>query len=131
MPKQRLKKTEIIKNETIIKGLLSSNNKIFSYPLLIKWEINPNDRAQQPVQVGIIVSKKRFNKAVNRNLIKRRIRESYRFNKNILQKVNKCLHLKILFIYVSNKIEKFQVIDNALQDALYNLISELKNDKFI
>ena len=123
MPKLHgLKKDEIIKDELTIKRLLSNENKLFVYPLLVKWESKLSHPSQPQIQTAFIVSKKRFSKATTRNLIKRRIKESYRNNKIIFQNVNINLHLNIIFIYVSNNVENFQTIDHAVQQLMQKIL---------
>jgi ribonuclease P protein component len=59
------------------------------------------DPAHPTHQVLITVSKKNFKRAVDRNLIRRRIREGYRLNKGGLHLQNKLL---IAYIYSVKEI---------------------------
>ena len=68
-------------------------------------------------QVLFSVSKKKLKKSVDRNLIKRRMRESYRLNKQILGEINGGKKI-IGLIYVSSEIVTFQVIENKIKKIL-------------
>ena len=76
-------------------------------------------------QVLITVSSKKFKKAVDRNLIKRRIRETYRLNKYLLEgNSSSDFHLMIGYIYVGKEIHPFELIDSKLKQSLQRLKSE-------
>lgn len=60
--------------------LFKNGSSFLLYPFRISYLFVP-DTASVPVQVVINVSKKRFKRAVDRNLIKRRTREAYRLHK--------------------------------------------------
>ncbi len=129
MPKPHgLVRGEIIKKEKLIRELLENKNKFFSYPLMVKWAIEQAEETS--IQTAFIVSKKRINKAFQRNLVKRRMRESYRNNKYIFQNVNQDLHLKTLFIYVSNKVEDFNTINNSMQELMQKIFFSITNENF-
>ena len=63
----------------------------------------------------ISVSRKNFRKAVDRNRIKRRIRESIRSNKNLLPQDPKLL---IAYIYTAKEILTFAQIQERLVKTL-------------
>ena len=71
-------KTEKIKNKTDI-SLLFEQGKWYSYKELCIISLTKPD-LENP-KIGVSVSKKFFKRAVNRNRIKRLLRETYRLNK--------------------------------------------------
>jgi len=60
--------------------LFKNGSSFLVYPFRISY-LFIDEQAGFPVQVVINVPKKRYKRAVDRNLLKRRIREAYRLNK--------------------------------------------------
>jgi ribonuclease P protein component len=100
MGKFTFKKEERLSKEKIIQELFEKGSSFYLYPFKVFFKENP-DPTVQVHQIMISVSKKNFKSAVERNLIKRRIREAYRLNKNLLADKNK---LCIAYIYSVKEI---------------------------
>ena len=112
-------KSERISEKKIIDNLFSSGKKFSVYPFDVRF-LNQDENSDSISKVLITVSSSKIKSAVKRNLLKRRIKESYRINKNIIY--NKLL--MIAFVYVSEEIDTFSVIDKAIKKILKKL-SEL------
>jgi ribonuclease P protein component len=68
------------------------------------------------------VSKKQFKKAVDRNLIRRRCRESYRLNKQTLISLpSESRPSYIAFLYLAKEITTYDVIEKAMAQSLKRL----------
>ena len=63
--------------------LFSEGNSISKFPLRLVYVENKEPNTEQ-IKMGVSVSKKYFKKAVDRNYLKRVLRETYRLNKHIL-----------------------------------------------
>jgi len=74
--------------------------------------------------MGVSVSSRHFKRAVDRNLLKRRIRESYRKQKLALKASleEKGLVMDLFLVYIEPKILSYQEIDTAITEALTKLI---------
>ena len=112
-----LKKHEILRSKKKIKELFESGSSFFLYPFKIFYLLNKD---QENDQVLFSVSKKHFKKAVDRNLIRRRIREAYRLNKNNL-KADQNASISIALIYISKFKLPFSEIENKLKQVLIRL----------
>ena len=75
------------------------------------------------MQAAFSVSSKNFKKAVDRNRIKRLMRETYRLQKFVLQsKLEENGHyLAIFIIYTGNPLPEFENIFEKMTTALHHL----------
>jgi ribonuclease P protein component len=75
------------------------------------------------LQAGVTVSKKHFKKAVDRNRIKRLLREAYRLQKNELVEIIKEKGKQgfVFFMYTDKTILSFSVIREAMNKCLLRL----------
>ncbi|MDN3588763.1 ribonuclease P protein component [Pedobacter aquatilis] len=74
------RKEERLCSRKYLELLFRNGSSFLLYPFRVSY-IFIEDKIEVPVQVVINVPKKRYKKAVDRNLLKRRIREAYRLNK--------------------------------------------------
>lgn len=108
------RKEERLHKEKLIKELFETGSSFYFYPFKVLLKRNP-DADSSVHQVMISVSRKNFKRAVDRNLIKRRIRESFRLNKNLLPVKPTFL---IAYIYTAKEILTFAQIQERLVKTL-------------
>jgi len=117
MKEKGFSKQERICNRDDFKFLFSDGKSFFSYPFRCVFTENQSDELL--VRIAISVSKKKFKLAVDRNRIKRLIREAYRLEKRYLYKhIPSPLTLNMLIIYTENKILNHKHIRNGMQGLM-------------
>jgi ribonuclease P protein component len=132
MNKFKFPKTLKLKKEKSISELFEHGYSFSRTPLRVLWCINKESESV-PVKSAFTVSKKKFKRAVDRNLIKRRMREAYRINKNILFDNSSQLPagLEIIFVYTSVEIHSFTIIRSSLIALLKHLAGKIAKDEII
>ena len=128
--KATIKKNEILRSKLQIEKVFKKGVVVKKYPLLLKYTA-PEMELDAPAKVLISVSKRNFTKAVDRNKIKRLIKEAYRKNKVILYEwlnINE-KQLLIALIYTGKTIPDYQEVEKKLILILQTLIkSDGKNN---
>ena len=123
-PKQRytFKKEEKLKSRKAIEQLFKEGKSFSIFPFRILWEIKEANSSS--LQTGFAVSSKHFKKAVDRNRIKRLMREAYRLQKNDLQNhlTQQQKQVVVFFIYVGNELPKYPFIFEKTKAVLNRLI---------
>jgi ribonuclease P protein component len=127
--KLTLGKNERLKSRKQTELLFSEGKKFSLTPFRVYYLFN--ELTNPPLQFGVGVSNKNFKKAVDRNKIKRRVKEAYRLQKIILhEKVKeKKGQLNVFFIYTGKEIPEFsQIFDTTkkILDKLCNIIDSEK-----
>ena len=122
------KKEERLCNKKLIDELFHKGSSFLCYPFKASWLIVDDDIQAVPVQLLISVSKRRYKHAVDRNTVKRRLREVYRLNKqqhlyDFLVGSNKRITLSIG--YIGKQIESYELFDKKMLKLLKQLSEEL------
>jgi ribonuclease P protein component len=115
------------KKEERLKGIIAVNNLFdmgksrLVYPIKIVY-LEKEQNSDSHNKAAFTISKKNFKNAVDRNLLKRRMREAYRLNKNqFFQNLNG-KSFDVAFIYVANEILPYPTIENSIKVILARLV---------
>jgi len=105
-----LGKKERLKSRKQTELLFSEGKRFTIVPFRIYYSLYK--AAKSTVQFGAGVSKRNFKKAVDRNKIKRLIREAYRLQKNIIKEKleEKNYQLTLFFIYTGKELPDYYIV---------------------
>lgn len=123
------KKEERLCSQKIIGEMFLSGSSFLCYPLKVIWK----DEVLQtpyPAQVVFSVPKRLFKRAHDRNLLKRRMRESYRHQKEDLYQSLEASDRKmaIMIVYIAKEELEFAQIAAAITKIVtkFKKINEIK-----
>ena len=115
-----------MKGRKLVQELFSKGKTFTVYPVKVFY-MQPDVKLNNAVKAGVGTSARHFKKAVDRNRIKRLLREIYRIEKTSLHE-----HLKssgkqivVFFLYVDKSMPVYSELKTKMHLALHKLIKQL------
>ena len=117
--KNTLSKKERLSWKRYIDLLFAQGQSFVAFPLRVVY-LPTEEEMPVPVSIMVSVPKKRFKRAVKRNLIKRQVREAYRVRKyDLIEPLSeKNKNMLIAFLYLDKEIRPFTDMEKAMNKAL-------------
>ncbi|MDD4848685.1 MAG: ribonuclease P protein component [Bacteroidales bacterium] len=127
--KYTLRKYERLHSKKEIDELFQHSNSLFVYPFKILYATH-NDSAIGNASILFTMSHKKFKHAVQRNAVKRHLKESYRLHKLPLIQllVNKKLNAKIAFIYIADNLITHQEMETKMKLTIKRLCKIIEQE---
>ena len=123
---QTFNKSERLNNKVAINNLFEKGQSVVLSPFRLLW-IENNNSKYSIAQTLISVPKRNISLATKRNVLKRRINEAFRLNKEKLYtKLNeRNKQINIAIIYQKQEIQAYKIIEQKINLLLSRLIEEL------
>jgi ribonuclease P protein component len=117
-----LNKGEKLKSRKQIEDLFANGKSFAVFPIRVTYQFLPAE-PEPGLQIGVTASKRHYKKAVDRNRIKRLLREAYRLQKNELKEAMTQNKKKgfAFFMYTDKNIATFEIIKAAMNSCLKRL----------
>tara|TARA_R110000850_G_scaffold271031_2_gene404794 strand:+ start:188571 stop:188945 length:375 start_codon:yes stop_codon:yes gene_type:complete len=118
-------KAEKLKSRKVIESLFTEGKSVGVFPLRLFY-IELSDAENVPFKTAVSVSKKNFRGAVQRNYIKRLLREAFRLNKHKIYE-NNTKKYALLFLYVGKEKPDFHALNKTMKVVMEKFIQQTKS----
>ncbi len=120
------RKEEKLKKKNLITELFASGKSATVFPLKMVYLENDHESPFK-IQAGVSVSKRNFKSAVDRNRIKRLMRESYRKNKYLIYNDNDTKKHILMFIYQGKNELSAEQVEMKMGELIHKFLQKQKS----
>ena len=126
---QSLPKSERLRSRKTIALLFSEGNSIVASPVRMVWVQSAN-ADNSPFQFAVSVPKKNFKRAVDRNRLKRQMREAVRKNKSEIKKLleEKNKPCSLMFVFTGKEKAEYKEIETQIILILQRFVLKLSTE---
>ncbi len=112
-------KKEKLCGQVAVEKLFADGKATIKYPLRLIYTTSERKADVPLCRLMVSVSKRRFKHAVDRNRVKRLVREAYRLNKHVLLSALQCkefegLTLSMAYVFIGDKLPTYQTIEKSV-----------------
>ena len=118
---ESFKKEERLKKKKLIAQLFNDGKSLKAFPLKLTYLKMEHDSPFK-ILAGVSVPKKNFKKAVDRNKIKRLLREAYRKNKYLIYNSEHTKKHLFMFIYLGKKELEYIILEEKLMALMQQFL---------
>lgn len=117
---------EHLKSKSIIERVYAEGSSATAFPLRAVFLETDSDIQEPTATILISVAKRRFRHAVDRNLMKRRIREAYRTSKHSFIEAlqNNGKKMAVAIIYIDTKESSTEFLKRKMEKLLNTILSK-------
>lgn len=113
---------EKLKSKKLIDELFRGGNSVNAFPVKMVYA-KISFEGEVKIKTGVSVSKRNFKKAVDRNHIKRLLRESYRLHKtSLIEKVED--QYVCMFLYLGKELPDFDLVNTKIERLVQKFIEK-------
>lgn len=125
-PTFTLSKQERLKSRKRIEQVFAEGKRLQLSAFRISYLLQPATTGS--LQMGVGVSSKNFKKAVDRNQIKRWIREAWRLQKNDLKDQCKqsLTELSVFIVFTGKEMPDYNLVSSKIKEAITKLAKAVK-----
>lgn len=126
MSRLKFPKQEKLKSSKELSELFNKGKTFTSFPVKAIYSFGKVTQEEAPGQTAFVVSKRYFKKAVDRNRIKRLMREAFRLNKGTFYDIlttsgGKC---RLILMFLDRKLPEF----SEVQDKIILILQRLQKE---
>ena len=113
----------------MIEHLFTKGKSMSAFPVKLLYDFSEDET--KPLKAGVTVSSRNFKKAVDRNRVKRLLREAYRLQKIPLQTqvLEDGKSLALFFIYIGKELPVYKELHEKIGVLLERLTNDLQKKK--
>lgn len=126
----RLYKSEKLCSRTAVETLFAQGKSLKAYPLRAVYVAKPATGRPAPAQFLITIPKKRFRHAVDRVLLRRRVREAFRLHRRQMlypALIESKMEVDVAFIYMSNDKADYRQVEERMQWLLKHIADNVSS----
>lgn len=108
----------------------SGSQSMAAYPLRVVFLNKERAQGESPVQILVSVPKRHFKHAVDRNRVKRQVREAYRLNKQVVyDALEPTQQLHMAFVWLADDHHPSKEVERRVVNLMRRVAEKVKSEE--